>query len=593
MTDVKQLITEHLDIWLTAETEKKSGRGRSSGSNDTIYGVQKLRELILDLAISGKLVPQFSTDESVHDLLQKIEIEIEKKERLNSKKFKKRNVVANSDSFFAIPRTWEWCYLEDYCLDIHYGYTASSNENLKGFRLLRITDIQNDKVNWDTVPGCEITCEQADQYLLRNGDILIARTGGTIGKSYLVENLTVKSVFASYLIRVKNLEFSNSKYIKTYLGSQIYWKQLYANSMGTGQPNVNGNALKKLIFPLPPLEEQQRIVEKVDELMQLCDQLEQQQTLSSDAHATLVDTLLKALTESNDADEFQDNWQRIMANFDLLFTTEYSIEQLKQTVLQLAVMGKLVKQDPSDEPASELLKKIADEKAKLIKEGKIKKSKPLPEISEDEKPFELPIGWEFAWKKELFNFLNGYAFKSEWFDKNQCGMKLLRNINISHGYVNWDETVFLKEEFIENFQSFALEENDIVLTLDRPLISTGLKYAILRKEDLPCYLLQRVAKFQAFKEQTIFVKYLELWINSKFFISNIDQGRSNGVPHISTVQVEKMVFALPPFNEQKRIVEKVDQLFSIIEQLQVLQSKLQKTKLHFADALVANAVEGV
>ncbi len=324
--------------------------------------------------------------------------------------------------------------------------------------------------------------------------------------------------------------------------------------------------------------------------MQLCDQLEQQQNLSSEAHDQLVDTLLNVLTNSSDADEFQQNWQRISENFDLLFTTEYSIEQLKQTILQLAVMGKLVKQDFNDEPASELLKQIAEEKAKLVKEGKIKKSKPLPEITDEEKPFELPSGWEFVWKKEIFNFLNGYAFKSEWFDKNQCGMKLLRNINISHGYLNWSESVFLKEELIPDFRNFALEENDIVLTLDRPIISTGLKYAILRKEDLPCYLLQRVAKFQAFKDQTVYVKYLELWINSKFFISNIDQGRSNGVPHISTAQVEKILFALPPYSEQQRIVKKVTQLFSMIEMLQTLQGKLQRTKLNLADSFIANAL---
>src|SRR5690606_29834541 len=159
---------------------------------------------------------------------------------------------------------------------------------------------------------------------------------------------------------------------------------------------LNLKDLPHLYINLPPLEEQQRIVAKVDELMQLCDQLEAQQNLSSDAHATLVDTLLKALTESSDADEFQANWQRIVVNFDLLFTTDYSIEQLKQSILQLAVMGKLVKQDPSDEPASELLKKIAGEKAKLIKEGKIKKFKPLPEIGEDEQPFELLSGWEWV-----------------------------------------------------------------------------------------------------------------------------------------------------------------------------------------------------
>src|SRR5690606_4509977 len=135
-------------------------------------------------------------------------------------------------------------------------------------------------------------------------------------------------------------------------------KQFTKSAAGAVVQNLNADKVKELILPLPPLEEQQRIVEKVDELMQLCDQLEQQQNLSSEVHDQLVDTLLNVLTNSSDVDEFQQNWQRILENFDLLFTTEYSIDQLKQTILQLAVMGKLVKQDPNDEPASELLKQI-------------------------------------------------------------------------------------------------------------------------------------------------------------------------------------------------------------------------------------------
>lgn len=588
MTDVKQLITEHLDIWLTAETEKKSGRGRSSGSKDTIYGVQKLRELILDLAISGKLVPQFSTDESVHDLLQKIEIE--KKESLNSKKIKKRNVVANSDSFFAIPKTWEWCYLEDYCLDIHYGYTASSDENLKGFRLLRITDIQNDKVNWDTVPGCEITCEQADQYLLRNGDILIARTGGTIGKSYLVENLTVKSVFASYLIRVKNLESSNSKYIKTYLGSQIYWKQLYANSMGTGQPNVNGNALKKLIFPLPPLEEQQRIVEKVDELMQLCDQLEQQQTLSSDAHAILVDTLLKALTESCDADEFQHNWQRIVANFDVLFTTEYSIEQLKQTVLQLAVMGKLVKQDPSDEPASELLKKIADEKTKLIKEGKIKKSKPLPEITEDEKPFELPSGWEWVRLDALASKIGaGSTPKGGKEVYKEQGIPFLRSQNVWNEGLELSDVAFIEEATHDKMSGTKVQANDLLFNITGGSIG---RCAHVPLDFDTANVSQHVTIVRSVDESL--VPYLHLVLRSSY-IQDLVMSVQVGVSRegLSISKLSQFVIPLPPLKEQQKIINKAKEVRQLIQELSNYIVKLQKTKLHLADALVANAVEGV
>ena len=386
-------ITEHMDIWTSAQVPKKTngGRGRSSnGNGQGIYGIKKLRELILELAVRGKLVPQDPNDKPASVLLEKIAEE--KKRLVKDGKIKRQKAlpeVGEDEKTFEIPNGWVWTRLGNLSADIHYGYTASANPQIKKVRLLRITDIQNDSVNWDSVPGCEIGIKKVEDYKLSDGDILIARTGGTIGKSYLVENIDLCSVFASYLIRVKRIAGMYSHFIKTYLGSQFYWNQLYENSMGTGQPNVNGNALKKLVFPLPPFAEQHRIVTKVDELMALCDQLEQQQIDSNDTHQALVETLLTALTSAADPKAFADTWQRIADHFDILFTTEQSIDQLKQTILQLAVMGKLVPQDPNDEPAGVLLEKIAEEKKRLVKEGKIKKQKVLPEIGDDEKPFEL------------------------------------------------------------------------------------------------------------------------------------------------------------------------------------------------------------
>ena len=147
---------------------------------------------------------------------------------------------------------------------------------------------------------------------------------------------------------------------------------------------------------VPLIAEQHRIVAKVDELMALCDQLEAQHSNAAEAHEKLVSHLLGTLTQSQSSDDFSANWQRITAHFDTLFTTETSIDTLKQTLLQLAVMGKLVPQDPNDEPASELLKRIQAEKTKLVAEGNIRKDKPLAPIGVHEKPFKLPHGWEWV-----------------------------------------------------------------------------------------------------------------------------------------------------------------------------------------------------
>ena len=160
-------------------------------------------------------------------------------------------------------------------------------------------------------------------------------------------------------------------------------------------PRLGTDKAIHAVVELTAIAEQVRIVNKVDELMSLCDQLEQQSLSSLDAHQQLVETLLATLTDSQDTKELSDNWARISQYFGTLFTTEASIDALKQTILQLAVMGKLVPQDPDDEPASELLKRIEQEKAELVKQGKIK-TKPLPPVSDEEKPFELPQGWEWC-----------------------------------------------------------------------------------------------------------------------------------------------------------------------------------------------------
>lgn len=152
-----------------------------------------------------------------------------------------------------------------------------------------------------------------------------------------------------------------------------FQSQLNDKSTGMTAAGIKASKLKEIPVILPPYQEQTRIVSRVQDLMSLCDQLEQHSLTSLDAHQQLVETLLTTLTDSLNADELAENWARISEHFDTLFTTEASIDALKQTILQLAVMGKLVPQDPNDKPASELLKRIAQEKAQLVKDGKIKK----------------------------------------------------------------------------------------------------------------------------------------------------------------------------------------------------------------------------
>jgi type I restriction enzyme S subunit len=256
--------------------------------------INKLRSSILSDAVSGKLVPQDPNDESAKVLLEKIKTEKEK--LIKEGKIKKQKPlppISEDEIPYELPNGWVWCRLSNVCKNIHYGYTASAEQSYDEPKMLRITDIQNNSVNWERVPHCKISDEEMDKYLLKERDILVARTGGTVGKSFLMTNVPVKSVFASYLIRLIPSDFINEQYLKLILESPLYWKQIIAKSMGTGQPNVNGTSLGELVMSFPPLEEQKRIVEKVEKLMATCDELELEVQNSKIETEKLMQSVLK------------------------------------------------------------------------------------------------------------------------------------------------------------------------------------------------------------------------------------------------------------------------------------------------------------
>ncbi|ANC40590.1 type I restriction endonuclease subunit S [Hafnia alvei] len=583
---VEKLITDHIDIWSSAlQTRSTAGRG-SNGKID-LYGIKKLRELILELAVRGKLVPQDPNDEPASELLKRMAAE--KAELVKQGKIKKQKPlpeISEDEKPFELPVGWEWVRLIDIMADIHYGYTASADET-KEVKLLRITDIQDDKVNWGTVPGCDISEKMVEQYKLNNNDIVIARTGGTVGKSYLVENMNVSSVFASYLIRLKYLSPMQAGFTKVFLGSQLYWKQLYDGTSGTGQPNVNGNTLKAIILPIAPINEQHKVVSKVDELMSLCDQLEQQSLTSLDAHQQLVETLLATLTDSQNTEELSENWARISQYFDTLFTTEASIDALKQTILQLAVMGKLVPQDPNDEPASELLKRIEQEKAQLVKEGKIKKQKPLPPISDDEKPFELPEGWETVYMQDISELITDgthqtpkYTESGRPFVSAQC-VKPFKFMPENCRFVSENDY----QQYIKNRKP---ELNDILLSR----VGAGIGESAVIDSDLEFAIYVSTGLIKPMK-RNINSHYLVLWLNSPIgreFSSKYTYGKGVSQGNLNLSLIRSFLVSLPPRLEQERIVSRVNELFSICDILKSRLQSAQQTQLQLADALTDAAL---
>ena len=248
---------------------------------------QELKNSILQLAIQGRLVEQRPEEGTAAELVEKIfaakdakdaKKNLTQRRRVRGGKatsapsVSPRDKISDDEKPFDIPESWEWVRLYEIADSIQYGYSAPARQSGR-IRMVRISDIQNGKINWNTVPFCDIAEKDVERYLVEAGDVLFARTGGTVGKSYLVRDTPQESIYAGYLIRTRFLSCVLPQFAKIFFESDIYWKQLKSGLVATAQPNFNGKKLASMLIPLPPLAEQKRIVAKLEELLPLCERL--------------------------------------------------------------------------------------------------------------------------------------------------------------------------------------------------------------------------------------------------------------------------------------------------------------------------------
>ncbi len=234
---------------------------------------EEMKKSILQYAIQGKLVEQRPEEGTAEDLYK--QLQEEKAQLVNKGEIKAEKPlpkISEEEIPFDIPDSWKWVRWGDISFRIQYGYNAPAQKAGR-IKMVRISDIQDDKVLWEAVPYCDIPEDEIADYLLKDNDILFARTGGTVGKSFLVEEVPEESIYAGYLIRTSYSSKLCPKYLKYFMGTKLYWDQLRNGTIATAQPNCNGKTLSKMILPLPPYEEQCRIVEKIDAALPYCERL--------------------------------------------------------------------------------------------------------------------------------------------------------------------------------------------------------------------------------------------------------------------------------------------------------------------------------
>ena len=446
---------------------------------------------------------------------------------------------------FDVPNGWEWERWGNISQSIQYGYNAPALEH-GAIKMVRISDIQENCVLWDNVPYCQIEENDIDTYLLKVNDILFARTGGTVGKSFLVEEVPEKAIYAGYLIRTRYSSLLNPRYMKSFMESQLYWEQLKNGTIATAQPNCNGKTLAKMLLPIPPTKEQDRIVEKLTQLS-----------------------------------SFLDNYGLCQDRLNLL--NKEIKEQFKKSILQEAIQGKLVPQLTEEGTAQDLLEQIKIEKLNLVKVGKLKKSALATSVifrgddnkywekSEDgavcideEIPFEIPSNWAWVRLDDICSFI--HRGKSPQYSPIKKYPVVAQKCNQWAGF-SIEKAKFIEPKSITSY-------NDEYFLQDRDLMwnSTGLGtlgrmaiyYTILNPYEL-AVADSHVTVIRPYKTHIV-SEYLYYYFASNT-VQSVIEDKSDGSTkqkELATMTVKSYLVPLPPFVEQLRIVQKIKSVTSIM-----------------------------
>ena len=544
---------------------------------DSPNGIKELRGLILKLAMMGKLVPQDANDKPASELLK--EIQSEKKKLLAEGKIKKQKPlpeITPEEIPYELPDGWVWTRLDNVTSKITDGDHQTPPRINKGYRLLSAKNVRDGFLRFTT---CEFISKDhylksRERCLPEKGDLLIVSVGGTIGRTSLVPPDSEFALVRSVAL-IKPLIF-DSDFLKHSMDAELLQNFIHTRKRGGAQPCLYLSEIRKFLFPLPPLNEQKRIVEKINELMARCDEMERLKKEQQDKRLKTSIAALHQLAESKDKNSFNSAFNFITNNFSSLYSVKENVENLKKTILQLAMMGKLVPQDANDQSASELLKEIQSEKKKMVTEGKIRKQKPLPKIKTEEIPYELPDGWVWCRLGELGEVQTGTTPPTK--DPTNFGDFIpfigpgdIQNNKIDLNNKGLSETGIKKGRIIDS--------NSILMVC----IGGSIGKHVINKVNVTCN--QQINTITPFIRNTEFLFYI---LASKYFQSTA-RGSAGGsaTPIINKNKWSAIVIPIPPLNEQKRIVEKINELMNLCDNMLDRIEKSERTQDKLLHSILA------
>ncbi|GGC56037.1 restriction endonuclease subunit S [Marinobacter halophilus] len=572
----QELITEHLDLW-TGAVSKKSSSGRGSNGKVELTGVKKLRELILELAVRGKLVEQDPAEEPARALLERVRAE---KLRLvkqgEIKKPRKLPGLSELTIPFPLPENWEWAQLED------VGRDWSQKTPSSDFSYIDVASVDN--LRGVTTQASILSADEAPsraRKVVHRGTLIYSTVRPYLQNIAVVEREIEPEPIASTAFAILYpLSGMPARFFLHYLRSPVFVKYVESVQTGIAYPAINDKQFFSGVVPIPPLEEQHRIVQKVDELMALCDRLEQQTSDQLEAHKTLVDTLLGTLTQSENATELADNWARLAAHFDTLFTTEQSIDKLKQAILRLAFMGLLSSPSRPDPCEAVILDEATSYRSKSGNTAG--EHSRLSRFNEDEVPFDIPERWQWVKLGQLFEITSSKRVHAR--DYVSAGVPFYRSKEIGELQAgrSISTDLFISKERYEELskQSGFPTEGDLMLTSVGTIGNTWIAdgRAFYYKDGN----ITKISKTPRFE-----MRLLQHFIKSPVFRQAATSTVSGTAYNALTiVKLKNIPVPLIPLREQELILKKVDELMVLCDQLKERLNQASATRCQLAEAIV-------
>jgi len=551
--------------------------------------VDKLNATILDWAVRGQLVPQDPNDEPASVLLERIAAE---KARLveagEIKKPKKLPSIGEDEIPFDIPSSWKWCRLGGIG-DWGAGATPSrTNPEYYGGEIpwLKTGELNDGYINSAKEHITQIAVNETSVRLNKPNDILIAMYGATIGKLGILQ---IEATTNQACCACTPHSGVYNRYLFMFLRSRR--KQLRAKGAGGAQPNISKQKIVESLFPLPPLAEQKRIVAKVDQLFAQTRVLADNLTATETSRTHFCASAIHALTSAQTPAQTQSAWQPMVDNLAALTADAQSVDQLKQAILQLAVSGRLVPQDPQDEPASVLLEQIAAEKARLVEAKEIKKPKKLDPIAEDEIPFEVPEGWIWVNLNELLQgIVAGKSLRAEKRPAADNEKGVLKVSAVTWGIFQPQENKALPLG-ADTTGIPTPKAGDLLITRANTKELVGA--VVIVDTDYPNLILSDKTLRLDLDSEKLDKRFIMLGLRSRWVRSVFESGAigtSESMRNISQDKMRTAPIALPPLAEQKRIVAKVDELHALCDQLAGEATAASTARQRLLSAILAGSV---